>query len=278
MKLYISADMEGTAGVCSWNQCDPENRHEYPVYRRYMTREVRAAIDGARDAGVAEVLVNDSHWSMTNLLWDELPHDDALRVISGFPKPLSMAQGLDGSFGGMFLTGYHAKAGDAATLSHTSSPETIYDVSINGTPCSEALLYGALAGSYDVPVLMVTGDATIVAEVTRALPWAVGVPVKAAIGHSAVETLTPAAAQQAIREAARAAIAGAANARPFTFDPPMHLRIECTKVENADFMELLPGFRRTGGRVVEFQAPAYAEILRAFIVATRLGAAANTVA
>jgi D-amino peptidase len=154
-KLYLSCDMEGTAGVCSWQQCDPSDPHEYPTYRRYMTQEVRAAIDGARDAGIREVLVNDSHWDMRNLVWDELPHDDDLRVISGTRKPCSMGQGLDASFGAAFLTGYHAKAGDAATLSHTFSPETIYAVTVNGTHCSEALLIAALAGSYGVPVVLI---------------------------------------------------------------------------------------------------------------------------
>ncbi|HEU5479844.1 MAG TPA: M55 family metallopeptidase, partial [Candidatus Tumulicola sp.] len=98
MKLYLSCDMEGTAGVSAWQQCDPSDAYEYPIYRRYMTREVRAAIDGARAAGVREVLVNDSHWDMRNLVWDELPEDEDLRVISGTRKPWSMAQGLDASF------------------------------------------------------------------------------------------------------------------------------------------------------------------------------------
>ncbi|HKE37903.1 MAG TPA: M55 family metallopeptidase, partial [Candidatus Baltobacteraceae bacterium] len=82
-KLFISCDMEGTAGVCSWNQVDPSNAHEYPTYRRYMTQEVRAAIEGAREGGATDILVNDSHWSMHNLLFDELGADDGLRILSG---------------------------------------------------------------------------------------------------------------------------------------------------------------------------------------------------
>ncbi len=169
MNLYISCDMEGTAGVCSWKQCDPSDTHEYPIFRRYMTREVRAAIEGAREAGARRVLVNDSHWAMRNLLFDELPDDDELRVISGAPKPWSMAAGIDSGVDAAFFTGYHAKAGDAATLAHTYS-EAIYSVSVNGTLCSEALLNAALAGSFGVPVVLITGDRTIVEETTKALP------------------------------------------------------------------------------------------------------------
>jgi D-amino peptidase len=278
VKLYVSADMEGTAGVCSWNQCDPSNAHEYPVFRRYMTQEVRAAIDGATDAGATAVVVNDSHWSMHNLLWDALPQHAALQVISGAPKPRSMGQGIDGSFDAVFLTGYHAKAGDTGALAHTMTNEVVYEVSINGTACSEALVFAALAGSYGVPVALITGDRTIVEETRRFLPWAVGVTVKESIGFSAVNSLTPKAAQEAIRAGAREAVERLPEAKPFTFAAPYELRLETLTVEHADVIELLPEFTRVGARAVRFGANDYRTLLRAFIVATRIGAAANTVA
>jgi len=275
MKLYVSCDMEGTAGVCAWRQCDPSDTFEYPAYRRYMTQEVRAAIDGARGAGATGVLINDSHWDMRNLVWDELPQDDGVRVITGTRKPWSMGQGLDATFAAAFFTGYHAKAGDAATLSHTYSPETIYDVRVNGTPCSEALLTAALAGSYGVPLVLVTGDRRIVDEVVAMMPWCVGVVVKEAVGFSAVNSLTPQAARAAIRDGAREAMGRVAHAKPFVFEPPFELLIETVNVENADFIELMPGFARTGARAVRFAADTYPALMSAFVVATRLGGAAN---
>lgn len=277
MQIYISADMEGTAGVCSWKQCDPSDTHEYPVFRRYMTREVAAAIAGAREAGAQGIVVNDSHWSMHNLLLDELPDNDDLRVISGTPKPWSMMQGLQGATDAIFFTGYHAKAGDCATLAHTYS-DAIYAVSVNGTPCSEALLNAALAGSQGVPVVLITGDRTIVEETTRAMPWAVGIAVKDAIGFSAVNSLAPAAACEAIRSGAREAIGRIERAQPFVFEPPLELTIETAAVEHADFIELMPGFARIGGRAVRFVANEYPLLLQAFIAATRIAAAANPVA
>lgn len=275
MKLYVSCDMEGTAGVCAWRQCDPSDTFEYPTYRRYMTQEVRAAIDGARDAGATGVLVNDSHWDMRNLVWDELPQDQGVRVITGTRKPWSMGQGLDATFAAAFFTGYHAKAGDAATLSHTYSPETIYDVRVNGTSCSEALLTAALAGSYGVPLVLVTGDRRIVDEVIAVMPWCVGVVVKEAVGFSAVNSLTPQAARAAIRDGAHEAMGRVARAKPFVFEPPFELLIETVNVENADFIELMPGFARTGARAVRFAADTYPALMNAFVVATRLGGAAN---
>jgi D-amino peptidase len=269
--------MEGTAGVCSWKQCDPSDTHEYPVFRRYMTREVRAAIDGARSGGARSIVVNDSHWSMHNLLLDELPDDDALHVISGAPKPWSMMQGLEGTVDAVFFTGYHAKAGDCATLAHTYS-ESVYSVTVNGKPCSEALLNAALAGTHGIPVVLVSGDRTIVEETARAMPWIVGVPVKDAIGFSAVNSLTPRAACDAILAGAREAVSRIEHARPFTFDAPFELVIETAAVEHADFIELMPGFERIGGRAVRYESSDYLTLVRAFIAATRMAAAANPIA
>ena len=277
MNVYISCDMEGTAGICSWKQCDPSDAHEYPIFRGYMTREVDAAIDGARSAGARGFTVNDSHWSMRNLRLDLLPDDDELRVISGAPKPWSMMQGADAAFDAVFFTGYHAKAGDCATLAHTFS-DAIYSVRVNGTYCSEALLNAALAGSYGVPVVLITGDRTIVEETTRALPWAVGVAVKEPVGYSSVNSMTPNAACEAIRAGAREAIGRIAQARPFVFDPPFELTVETAGVEQADYIELMPGFERIGGRAVRYRAGQYPALLNAFIAATRIAAAAETVA
>ena len=274
MKIYISADMEGTAGVCSWAQVDPSNQHEYPIYRRYMTREVRAAIDGARAAGGSEFLVNDSHWDMRNLLWDELPDD--VRVISGARKPLSMTQGAQQHFDAAFFTGYHGRIGEMdAVLSHTYSDATLYDVRVNGTPCTEALLNAALLGLYDTPVVLVTGDRTTVASVQAALPWITSVVVKDAIGYYAANSLTPVAACAAIRDGAREALAALPKAKPFTFTPPIELVIETVKTEQADYMDLLPRFERIGGRAVRFRHDDYFTVFRAFLAAMRLGGAAN---
>lgn len=274
MRLYISCDMEGTAGVCSWNQCNPDNRDEYPIYRRYMTREVRAAIEGAKQGGATEFLINDSHSSMRNLLWDELP--PGVRMVSGSPKPYSMGEEIGSGADAVFLTGYHAKSGDRdGVLAHTFSDATVYRVTMNGTECSEALLVSALAGFHGIPVLLVTGDRTIVNETIRYLPWAVGVVVKESIGYYAVDSLTPRAAQDAIRVGACDAVGRRTEARPFTFDAPVEMLLETTRVENADFIELMPGFERVGGRTVRFAGKDYDAAYRAYVAAVRLGGLAN---
>ena len=275
MKIYVSCDMEGTAGVCSWEQVDARNyTSEYSIYRRYMTGEVRAAIEGARAAGASEVLVNDSHGPMRNLLFDQLPDD--LRVISGNRKPFSMVQGLDRTFAGVFFTGYHAAIGTAdATLCHTYTPSVVYDVRVNGVRCGEATLNAALAGYHGVPVLLVTGDAATIAEVREQMPWVTGVVVKESVGNYAADSLSPQAAQEAIRAGAAGAVRNAAAARPFVFEAPIALEIDLARVEQADHIEVIPSFERTGSRSVRFVHDEYRTVFKAFVAAFRMGALAD---
>ena len=127
-------------------------------------------------------------------------------------------------------------------------------------------------------MVLITGDDAIVRATLASLPWAVGVAVKRSIGYTAVDSLTPEAAQAAIRAGAREAVGRIAEAKPFTFESPYELIVETSNVENADYIELMPQFERTGGRSVRFVSNDYPTMLRAFIVATRISAGANVVA
>ena len=275
MNIYLSCDMEGTAGVCSWEQVDARNyKPDYFIYRKYMTAEVCAAIAGAREAGATGICVNDSHGPMRNLLLDELPDD--VRVVFGNRKPFSMVQQIDGAFGGAFFTGYHGAMGDAnATLCHTYTPAVIYDVRMNGVRCSEATLNAALAGHFGVPVLLITGDRVTVESAKAQMPWITGVVVKESIGNYAVDSISPQAAQEAIRSGAAQAVKNAASAKPFRFDPPITMEIDLTRVEQADYVSLIPGFERSGPRQVRFTHEDYPTVFRAFVSAFRLGAVAD---
>lgn len=276
MKLYVSCDMEGTAGVCSWQQVDARKyTPEYFIYQKYMTAEVRAAIDGARDAGATGIVINDSHGPMRNVILEQMPED--VRVIFGNRKPFSMVQNLDRSFGGVFFTGYHGAIGDAdATLCHTYTPSVIYDVRVNGVRCSEATLNAGLAGYYGVPVLLITGDRVTVEGAKEQMPWVTGVIVKESIGNYSVDSMSPQAAQDAIREGAARAVRDAGKGKPFIFEPPVTLEIDLTRVEQADLIEMIPGFWRTGPRQVRFTHDDYRTIFKAFVAAFRMGALADS--
>jgi D-amino peptidase len=271
MRLYISADMEGIAGVCAWQQVDARTPHpEYEIYRRYYTDEVKSAIEGARAGGAGDVLVNDSHGPMRNFVLESLPDD--VRLVVGSRKPFSMVQEADGSFDGAFFIGYHGAAGDAdAVLCHTYTPSVVYDVHVNGTRCSEATLNAALLGYHGVPLLLVTGDRTTVTSLREQMPWVRGVIVKDAIGNFAANSMVPAAACRAIRRDAEAAVRDAAAAQPFRFAPPITLEVRVVTAAQAHLIATIPGVQRTGSRNVRFTHDDYAVVFKAFVASWRLG-------
>src|SRR3989475_37233 len=161
MRVYVSVDMEGIAGVVHESQTDPTTpafAAEYGRFRRLMTAEANAAVEGALAAGATRVLVNDSHWFMRNLLAEEL--HQAAELVSGDPKPRSMVQDIDGGFDAALFIGYHARD---AILDHTYA-DRIHDVRLNGKPVGELGLNAALAGVHGVPVALVSGDSAVATE------------------------------------------------------------------------------------------------------------------
>lgn len=272
MNVYISSDMEGVAGVCAWDQVDARTPHpDFEIYRRYYTREVVSAIEGARAGGVRDVLVNDSHGPMRNLLLDEMPPD--VRVIFGNRKPFSMVQAADSGFGGAFFIGYHGGAGEAdAVLCHSYTPSVIYELRVNGVRCSEATINAALLGFYGVPLLLVTGDRTTVEAVQTQMSWVRGVIVKDSIGNFAANSMLPASAQRAIRNAAEEAVRTSDTAKLYRFDAPITLDVQLVTAAQAHLVATIPGFERNGSRGVRFTHDDFPTIFKAFVATWRLGA------
>lgn len=155
LKVYISSDMEGIAGLVSGTQVTGGER-DYAVGRRLMIAETNAAIAAAFDAGATEVLVNDSHGSQTNLLAEEL--DRRAVLITGAPKPRGMMQGIDSTFDAVVFIGYHAQGSSIdAVLGHTYSG-ALKRVTLNGREVGEYGLNAAVAGHFGVPVVFIAGD------------------------------------------------------------------------------------------------------------------------
>ena len=276
MKIFISADMEGVAGITASEQTDPVGQPEYARSCMLMTAEVRAACDGAAAGGADEILVNDSHWNMRNIIHEELPPD--VRLIRGSLKPLSMNQGLDPSCTAAAFVGYHAPAGTAdAILDHTYTGETLYDVRVNGAHCSEARINAAVAGCFGVPVIFISGDQSACADAKSFLPWVEAVEVKHAIGRYAANSLSPHEARAAIAEGMRRAVAGmrGGSAKPFTFASPVMLELVFTSTAKADMASLLPGAERLDGRTLRYADPDFLTVFRAFRAMMTLGASVS---
>ncbi len=258
MKVFISADIEGVAGVVSPAQGQPGNT-EYERARRLMTEEVNAAIAGAFDGGATSVLVNDSHGPQTNLLPDVL--DPRAELLLGRPKPAGMCAGLDAGFDAVFFTGYHSGAGQHGVLSHTINGFAFAGIRVNGIDCAEATLYGAYAGSIGVPVALLSGDDCLMAQCSPLFAGAQNVVVKHAIGQRAARALSPARACQAIKDGAALALRGLSACHPFVIASPMVLEIDFTSVALADLAALIPVAKRLSPRSVSLDAASMTDAL-----------------
>ena len=273
MNVYISIDMEGIAGVSHEDQTDPVNpahAAEYARFRRLMTYEANAAVAGARQGGATRVVVNDSHWLMRNLMAEEL--DQGAELISSGPKWHSMMEGIDGGFDAAFCIGYHAMAGTRhATIDHTYT-DRIHGVTLNGRPVGELGLNAALAGTFGVPVVMVSGDQALAAEARALLGDVEAVVVKEARGRFSARSVAPAEAQRLIQAGAARALA--TRRAPLAIERPVTIAVEFALTQHADQAELTPGSTRTDGRTITYSHPDYREVFRAFRAMYNLAATA----
>ena len=226
-----------------------------------MTAEANAAIDGALVAGATRILVNDSHWLMRNLIADEL-HPSA-ELVSGNPTLHSMMEGIELGFDAALCIGYHARAGTAqAVIDHTYTSR-VHEARLNGRPVGELALNAALAGTWDVPVALVSGDQALAAEARELLGEEVEtVVVKQAVSRFAARSLAPAEACRRIRAGVIAAL-GRPH-RPFRLEPPIELEVELAGTQMADMAELVPGSVRAGGRTIYYRHQDYREVFRAW--------------
>jgi D-amino peptidase len=269
MNLLISADMEGISGVVA-SEHTRSSHQEYQRFRKLMTEDVNAAIEGALAGGADRIVVNDSHGSMTNILIEAL-HPEA-ELISGSPKPFSMMQGIGSDVDALFLVGYHGSSGTGnAVLEHTWSG-VVFSVELNGHRVGETGLNAALAGSYGVPVVLVTGDQAVAAEARELLGDIETVVVKQAVSRTAAQCLHPDVAQSRIREAAERALG--LSVAPFALEPPITLRATFYRAAHVDLAVLTPGSRRVAGRVLEWTGDSMPEVYLAFRAMVTLAGAA----
>jgi D-amino peptidase len=273
-KILIAADMEGVTGVTTWDQVNRDHP-EYARFRRLMTQDVNAAIQGALEAGAGEVLVADGHGSHRNILLEELnPH---ARLNAGSPTPFSMVQGIESSVSGVFFVGYHARAGTHhAILDHTWSSKCVANLWLNELLVGETGLNAAVCGHFGAPVLMVSGDQAVCAEALDTLgPLEVAV-VKRATGRMSAECLLPALAHEKICDAAGRAVRRLREGQappPFVLPAPLRVAVELVSSDMADRASLLPQVERLDGRRIEFSAADMPAAYRLFSVAVMLAAA-----
>jgi D-amino peptidase len=250
LKIYISADMEGVVGVVTSDQLGPEG-FEYQRFREFMTAEVNATIEAAFAAGATEILVSDSHGNGENLLIEKLPKN--VQVVRSWPRPLMMMQGIDETFDGVIFIGYHASTTNPEGVrAHTMSSANLADIRLNGVSMPEAGINAAIAGQFNVPVIMISGDDAIVKEATTLLGNIEGATVKWAYSFHSAKTLTPEAAYDLIREKVKTAVGRIKEFKSYKVKTPVQLEVRFKNYRPAEMLCYLPNVQRVDAHSIKF--------------------------
>ena len=260
MKIYLSADIEGTCSICAWPETERATPFDYTPFQQQMTREVAAACRGALEAGAEEVFVKDAHDSARNIDPMQLPR--RIRINRGWTgDPLSMMTGIDREkFDAVFFTGYHSNAANPGNpLSHTMNLCN-NRVTLNGTPCSEFLINTYTAGYYGVPVALVTGDKALCDFAKTLIPSITTVPVNEGRGGCTL-SIHPDEAVERIEAAAREAAAKADQCQ-VPMPDHFHMEIDFVKHSMAYSKSFYPGATLKDGKYVCYDTDDWYEMLR----------------
>jgi len=259
LKIYISVDMEGVAGVVTADQLLPSG-FEYERFRRFMTDEAVAAVRGAQAAGATEVVVSDSHGNGESLLVELFPKD--VRIVRSWPRHGEMMAGLDSSFAAALFVGYHASTTNPnGVRAHTISSAHFTRVALTGTAVTEAELNAAYAGAMGVPVVFVSGDDVAISEVTARLGEMESVITKKSLGFHSAESLTPAAACDKIYQGALSAVTHRDQRKPYVVPSPITLDISFKNYTSAEILAYLRSVQRTDSHSIRFVGRDMAEVM-----------------
>ncbi len=260
MKIFISADIEGTAATVKWSETSP-NDPEYAYHCAEMTREVVSACEAAIEMGADEILIKDAHGPATNIDVTKLP--ECASIIRGWEgHPYMMVQGIDSSFDAVMFIGYHSEAGSTGNpLSHTMTRRTQH-VKINGRYASEFMIYSMCAACEGVPAVFLSGDQTLCENSKELYPWLETAAVKKGVGDSVI-CLSPKKSSKIIYEGVKKALSQDLKKIP-TDVIPEYFEVELEYKEHADAarMGYFPGVTRIDSHTVRFESEDWFEVAR----------------
>jgi D-amino peptidase len=250
LKVYISVDMEGVAGVVTADQLAPAG-FEYERFRHFMTNEALAAVRAAKEAGATEIVVSDSHGNGENLLIEEFPAE--VRIVRAWPRHGGMMAGLDKSFDVAMFVGYHASTTNPKGVrAHTFSSAHLAKVKLNGNAVTEGEFNAAYAGSLGVQVIFASGDDAAVGELKSRLGNIEAVETKKSLGFHSAETLTPAASCERIAAGVKAALGRAREFKPYVLKTPIQLEVTFKNYMPAEVLSYLRSVERVDSHTIRF--------------------------
>ena len=257
-RIFISVDMEGISGIGTPAMTSPTGK-DYALGRKFMTDEVNAVVAAILQRGPAEILVNDSHGDMQNLLETDL--DARVTYIQGAIKPVGMVEGLDSTYSAAIFLGYHSRAGTPnGFIAHTGTG-AVKGLWLNDVEVGEGELNAAYAGAMGVPVILAAGDSAFVEQFTRTVRTE-AVATKHAVTPQAARLLNPQVVHERLAAAAGRALANRAAAKPWVIAKPIRVRLRLADTTTPQILQAIPGVRQVDGFTVEFTAPTMVEAYR----------------
>jgi D-amino peptidase len=250
MKLFISADIEGISGVATGQQLKTPS--EYQRFRKLMTQDVNAAIEGAFNGGVKEVVVADGHGNMSNIFIEDL--DSRATLVQGSNRVMCQLEGLDDSFDAILFVGHHGREGgsERAVISHTLAGICVNEMKINGKVVGETEMNAMVAGQFNVPTIFISGDDAYVAEVQETLSDVETAVVKRGIDRFSAELLHPERAHKLIREKVEAAVKRIDQFSPLKVEGPVTFEIEMKGPNQALMTTTIPSVTLLGPKTISF--------------------------
>jgi D-amino peptidase len=259
LKLFISADIEGVAGIANWEETDtssPFSRY----FLEQMTKEVNAACEAAIEAGYTDILIKDAHNTARNLDPSKLPVQ--VKIMRGWAKnPYLMMAGLDETFDGVMFIGYHSAGGtNGNPLAHTMNTKNEY-VKINGQIASEFLINAYTSGLFNVPVLLISGDKQLCEEAKKLNPHIKTVEISEGIGNASI-SIHPELAIKEINHQAKVVLED--DLSKYSIELPEHFKVEIAFTEHFQAYQgsFYPGAKQTGPKTVEYNSYNYLDVLK----------------
>lgn len=269
VKIFISVDMEGIWGLVSSSHVDGDSK-EYARARKLMTLEANWAIEEAFNNGVAEVVVNDSHANMDNLLIEEL--DPRAQLISGSPKQLSMMQGIDSTFDGVIYVGYHSRAGtENGVFNHTYSGRSIANITINGKKMGECGINSGVAGYYGVPILAIAGDDKLAAQAVEEIGNLQTIIVKKAISRYCAHNFSRESVRELYKTKLEKALKNIKQSPVVKYEGKITMDVEFNREIMAESAMLLSEAVRIDEKTVRLESDDYLKLFMLFRACLNLG-------
>jgi D-amino peptidase len=258
LKIYISVDMEGVAGVVTADQLGPAG-FEYERFRHFMTNETLAAIRAAKESGATEVVVSDSHGNGESLLIDEFPKD--VRIVRSWPRHGGMMAGVDSSFDAALFIGYHASTTNMRGVrAHTFSSAHLTRVTLNGNAVTEGEFNASYAGSLGIPVIFASGDDAALEELKSRLGKIETVETKKSLSFHSAETITPEASCEKIAAGVKAALKRLVEFKPYVVKTPVVLEISFKNYTPPEMLSYLRAVQRVDSHTIRFVGKDMAEV------------------